>query len=382
MHTGSSRSAVYLAYELKKIGFDVTVLIPKGQRNLSILEDLGIKYRLIRYYNWTRKINEPWYMKITRAIRQFFRFVYNHSIGYEEIKRLFVEEKFDLIALNNTWVYLPAHIAYKCHIPFVWHLREFNEEDHGWTFCNKKKSYALMAKSDALIGVSEAICNKYQHLIAPKDLYKVLNGVDPDAFLPINRVPLSMKKMRLGIIGRISSSKGQIDLIKALSLVKKKCEPFVVYIAGSGAREDEKRLQASIREFNMTENVVLLGEIDNLTNFYRSVDVLVVCSKMEAFGRVAVEGMLAQCIVVASNTGGLMEVIEDRETGYLFNQGDAQSLSQTIISIIENKQKAQSIAQNGRRNALRYFSSEKNANKIARIYLNILQKNEGENQLP
>lgn len=373
MRAGSSRSAAYLAHELNKHDFKVDLLVPKGKRSLILLDRLKLNYAVIRYYNWTKKIHEPCYMKLMRNVRQAFRGFYNEHIGHRTIKKIIEKGNYDLVVLNNTWVYLPAQVASEMGIPFVWHLREFNEEDHGWTFCDKEKSFSLMSDSAALIGISEAILNKYKPLIASDRFFKVYNGIDPEHFLSIERTPLSNQIVRIGIIGRISFGKGQIDLVRALASIKNECSPFRLYVAGEGSLADESALKKTIHELGMDDFVVMLGGIDDVAGFYESIDILVICSKMEAFGRVAVEGLMSGCIVIASNTGGLTEIIYDRTTGYFFEQGNIDQLSETILEVVRHKQEAQEIAKNGRLCAARKFTSAKNAEDVSSIYFSVLQ---------
>lgn len=113
---------------------------------------------------------------------------------------------------------------------------------------------------------------------------------------------------------------------------------------------------------------------NRLEEWYRKSDIVVVCSRAEAFGRVTVEAQLSGCIVVGAECGATVELIKNKETGLLYTLYDIDNLTEQLETIICNKDKSISIARMGQINALNMFNKEKNAVKVIEIYREILGK--------
>ena len=94
---------------------------------------------------------------------------------------------------------------------------------------------------------------------------------------------------------------------------------------------------------------------------YKVSDIVISSSiEPEAFGRVAVEAQSMEKIVIASNIGGSNETVIDEKTGFLFNSGDVNSLSQKIMKILNTDETTlKSIGIEGRKNVINKFNVEK-----------------------
>ena len=100
-------------------------------------------------------------------------------------------------------------------------------------------------------------------------------------------------------------------------------------------------------------------------------NIICVCSKKESFGRVTIEAMMNQCVVIGSNTGGTIELITDNTTGFLYEIGDVQDLKTKIENVLNNDQ-LYIVAKNAKEYAINNFTAEINAKKIMNIYSDIL----------
>jgi len=153
----------------------------------------------------------------------------------------------------------------------------------------------------------------------------------------------------LGMIGRLDAGKGFDLCIKALSILKKKNINCKLKIGGFSADKEVhlNELKELIKTEHLTNSVEFLGKITNKDEFYKQIDILVVASKDESFGIVALEGFKYSKPVVSSETDGAKIVIRNNENGLLFSIGDYEELSQKIILLLNKPGLAKKIVDNG-----------------------------------
>ena len=123
---------------------------------------------------------------------------------------------------------------------------------------------------------------------------------------------------------------------------------------------------------NMENKVKFLGYQKDVTPFLNESDIFCMCTRWEAFGRTTVEAMLSGNLVIGANTAGTKDLINDGVTGILYEQGNAEDLCEKMVSVINNKSKSKEIAKSGRQYMFDNMSSEKNADEIYNVYMEIL----------
>ena len=111
----------------------------------------------------------------------------------------------------------------------------------------------------------------------------------------------------------------------------------------------------------MTKQLKFIDNCKNMALAYKISDIIISASiEPEAFGRVAVEAQSMQKTIIASNIGGSNETIIDEKTGFLFNAGDAISLSKKILRVLSmDDNLLKSIGEEGRKNVIKKFNVEK-----------------------
>ncbi|SHK17498.1 Glycosyltransferase involved in cell wall bisynthesis [Clostridium cavendishii DSM 21758] len=139
-------------------------------------------------------------------------------------------------------------------------------------------------------------------------------------------------------IGRLEEVKGQRILMEAVDNVINKfhCKSIQCIIAGDGS--DKDYLRKKIKQYGIEEYVKLRGFISDVNVLYKNVDVVIVPSFIETFGLVVLEAMKYGKCIVASNTGGIPELIKNNENGLLFNTGNIEDLTFKILYLINNKE--------------------------------------------
>ena len=245
-----------------------------------------------------------------------------------------------------------------------------------------KKFYnSVMVRSDLIIAGSNFIFshikeNYSKYINNKKKLLVIFRGINVDYFDSTTKIYSDEKKLLtkweiekdkkiLLLPGRLTSWKGQEIFIEAINLVNIELgyEAFYAVILGSDQGRDlyKKKLISLVEKFRMIKQVRFIDHCKDMALAYKISDIVVSASiEPEAFGRVAVEAQSMEKPIIASNTGGSNETIIDEKTGFLFESGNAKSLSQKILKVITmDDTLLKAIGIQGRKNVIQKFNVEK-----------------------
>lgn len=162
-------------------------------------------------------------------------------------------------------------------------------------------------------------------------------------------------KFKVGMFSRIGFKKGYHTLLEALNHLKDKGYGVSVHIYGDIMEQDYyDRLQTYIRHHKL-KDISFEGFRHNPGAIMGYFDAIVVPSLNETFGLVAVEAMLMKTAVVATDCGGLQEIIEHEKTGLLFESQNAHDLACLLERLIKNPNFGREIAENGQKSAQQRF---------------------------
>lgn len=275
----------------------------------------------------------------------------------------------DIIHTNSSIINMGGILSKMYNIPHVWHIREFGKEDFNLSFVfSESYSYRYIEKhSDKVICVSDELKRKYLQFIPENKVLRIYNGIR----FPEKKIKTFEKKDRYNLLiaGRLSDAKGQKEAMLAISYLKKKgINNIFLHLAGSGNIEIYK---AEAIKLGIESQVTFYGHINNLNQLRRIMDIELVCSKMEAFGRVTIEAMASCLPVIGANSGGTKEIINNEINGLLYTQGDFKNLAMKIEALVEDEEYRKRIAMKALEYVHHNFSVEKNANQVYQCYLNI-----------
>jgi glycosyltransferase involved in cell wall biosynthesis len=238
---------------------------------------------------------------------------------------------------------VPAWLAYLANrslrIPFVTTV-------HGFNSVNPYSR--VMTFGDRVICVSNAIRDHIRHhyRVPDEKIVVIPRGVDLDQFDPgkVNRIFMDdfTKEFGLGgrfvvtTVGRISQLKDHETFIRAIGLLRTEVPGTLGLIVG-GAREDKRKYLGFLRELvtslGLENHVVFTGSQSGMAEIYALSRVVVSSSrKPESFGRTAAEALAMDVPVVATAHGGILDIVLEGKTGYLFSPGDPDGLAAGILS--------------------------------------------------
>ncbi|MDF1878447.1 glycosyltransferase [Sulfurimonas sp. SAG-AH-194-C20] len=176
----------------------------------------------------------------------------------------------------------------------------------------------------------------------------------------------------IGMVGRINREKGQHLLIEAVSILKSKGVTVNAHIVGNPMQESYlEELKALVKDKKLEDRVFFLGFVKEPQAFYEACDVVVLASKKETFGLVLVEAMKVGVAVIGSNSGGVVEIIDNKKTGLLFESQNAKSLADSIEVLYKDETLKKSLAQEGQKKSNVLFSNKVQFPKLVEIITNL-----------
>ncbi|PIP86890.1 hypothetical protein COW81_03200 [Candidatus Campbellbacteria bacterium CG22_combo_CG10-13_8_21_14_all_36_13] len=265
--------------------------------------------------------------------------------------KLFKQERPDIIHLNSSKIggvgALAGRIAKVPKIVFTGHGWAFNENRSRLSKILIFLLHSLtIILSHHTISVSEEtkkqITSKFGFL--NKKMIVIYNGIEKEDFIEksvarselmklANNLNINTTSYWIGTVGELHHIKGHHYLIEAIAELKeeKKIEDIQLLILGSG--EEKRSLEKDIKNFRLTKNVFLLGQVKDAQKYMKAFDLFVFPSLSEAFPYTILEAGSAGLPIIASRVGGIKEIIKDKESGLLINPKDIFALKNSIISL-------------------------------------------------
>jgi len=240
-----------------------------------------------------------------------------------------------------------------------------------------KRRKQLIEECDLFIAVSEFIKEKMVEKGFPESKIAVhYIGIDVQAFQPTNNKMSNEESPIVLFIGRLVEKKGCKYLIKAMQKVQQKIPVAKVVIAGDGELRNDLKAQAK----RSIKNYSFLGAIPHMEvkKWIDLASVLCVPSvtaksgDSEAFGMVFAEAQAMKTPVVSHVHGGIPEIVDDGNTGYLSPEKDVGQLADNLIKLLENPDLRQKFGEAGRKKVKKQFDIRKQTPKLELLYNNIL----------
>ncbi len=217
------------------------------------------------------------------------------------------------------------------------------------------------------VACSEAIKKYTMHHygIAEQNIQVIRSGVDLTRF---ERVPENQfeSPIRFLLLGRLTSQKGQDVALRALAGLTN--YPWQVSVVGSG--ENEQKLRALVAELGLQNLVSFLAPQSNVVSFLEKNNILLMPSRYEGLGVVAMEAMAAGRLVVAAAVDGLKEVVGP-ERGVLVENNNVQGWREVIKKCLENQEDCRMLSMAGRTYAMNNFSVHDTVKKYEDVYQQI-----------
>ena len=375
---GANRSLLQMVIELRAHhGVEPVILFPdcgnEGPSIKTVCETESIPYVEHRIENFKKPEDCSFLTKVKFVIKQTY--CVSHLLW------LLRKEHFDIIHTNTSVNDTGAYLSTLKRTKHVWHLREFGYDDFGLVSClGKHYEKWIYTKCDKFIAISDVIKAQASDVIDSGRIDRVYNGIKmPDAGLMSHH---ASDKFNICVVGRVEPKKNQFEALKAVKqLIEKGVTQLHLYIIGKEDKQYKNELLAFISVNNLSDYCTFTGELSDVPSFLSNMDIGLMTSEREAFGRVTVEYMLQNLAVVASNTGANREIINDGVDGLIYKLGDINDFAVKLESLISDREYLRSIANKGEMKAKAEFSSKANSDGVYTVYEIITNKKQLTNRI-
>lgn len=231
-----------------------------------------------------------------------------------------------------------------------------------------------LRKAGALTAITEDCRQHALRAGAPtRSMHLVFNGTDLRRFSPATAGAVDPRfgPSMIFACRQLFPRKGIRFLVEAAAQLKPRFPDLKVVVAGDGFERPD--LIALAERLGIARDVTFLGWVPNseLPQYYRAAALSVIPSLEEGFGIPAAEAMGCETPVVASDAGGLPEVVEHGVTGLIVPRGDASALAGAIGELLADPARRARMGQAGRERALRLFDWDRSAEQFEQIYAGI-----------
>lgn len=350
---GGQISLLGLIKGLNQGRFHPFVVCPADGSLVDELSKMGVETQIIRMET-LRNLNIFSWMRTIHRLIQLIKGI-----------------KIDLIHSNGSRATIYGGIAARLtNTPLIWHVRIADSD---------RLLDKLLARLAAkIIVISKAVGKRFDWLKNKEEKIVVIyNGIDLEKFNPwINgekireEFHLSFQTPLVGIVGRLDWYKGHGYFLQAAKKIAEAIPDTHFLIVGDG--EYKKRLENIRKELGLNENVLFTGNREDIPQILAGIDIFLLSSVSEGFGRSVAEAMACGKPVVATRAGGIPEIVVDGRTGILVPPRDSNAMACAIIELLKDREKGKDMGRKGRKRVEGFFSIERNVRETELVYQTVL----------
>lgn len=334
---GAEKSLISMAAELVQRGAVCTVVLPSDHRSKQLLENVGANTIVFPYDWWASPV------QINRHIQKEL-LANNFRKLYENLLPQIKQINPDVIVTNTIVVPWGAILAFLLNKPHLWYIHEFGGADHGLQFFYPNQLIAKYISGSSNVVIANSMATKeYFFGKSEQEKIKVIAetvSIDDSAYSTAGEVHYFSKDdtIKLAVIGTMHSGKGQLDALYAINELNKSGKKVELVLAGYANPEYYEILREVIQQNNLQSTIRIYDFLEKPYALFKQMDILLMCSRNEAFGRVTLEAMMLGKPVIGTRSGGTQELISDGETGLLYSPGDYRDLAAKIKILIDDPQ--------------------------------------------
>lgn len=355
---GAEMSLLAFLQKLNRRQFEPLVILPERGPLYERIQALGIKLKLVSL-NKIDVHNPLPYLKTVWSLARILR-----SYGV------------DILHCNmdicNQYSVIAARLV---GVPIVTHTRNI--------LGRRAFRRMFLSWADVLIANSRAVADSYAQYISSNQRVEIIyNGVDIEEFHPDrgckskNHFKISNEEIVIGQIAQITPNKGQDVFIRALAHIVQINPHVRVLIVGDTIIDNSqwflKKLKQLVQELGLNDKIIFTGFVEDIVDLYQTLDMVVVPSQIEGFNRTLIEAMAMAKPVIATDSGGPLEIVVAERNGLLVPYGNPEALARAILRLMDDPQLLSEFGANGRRRVEEQFSIEKSVKEIEQVYMSLI----------
>lgn len=336
----------------------------------------------------TRAFLEEFKGKLT-LIPQLKRdiFLFGDILAFFKLYRIFRKARFDVVHTHTAKAGALARLAaFFAGVPVIIHT------PHGHNFYGYFNSFfsslvriierSLSRLTDRIMVVTELErADNIKYRVAPREkLVLIYQGLDLAEFAPENkdvrfvkeRLGISADCLVAGFVGRLEPVKGPQYFIRAAIKVLEERQDVRFLLTGEGGLRRGLEEEVSVR--GLADKIIFSGWRENIPEIMSAMDILVLPSLNEAVGIVLIEAQSLGIPVVASNVGGIPEVVQDGQSGLLVDPADPDLLARAMLRLLNDPGLRKSMSVSGSDWCRGRFNAQVMTDKVAVMYKEVLDE--------
>lgn len=344
---GGEQQIIYLAEELEKAGHKNFIIAPPRTKLEEKTQSLGIKF-------FPLAISGEWDLRAAWRLRKLISsespdILHCHSAHAHSISLL------ACLGRNYPQIIVSRRVDFPIHFKgkYTYKVSKIIAVSEGI----KKVLIAGGIKEENLAVVRDGIDVDYFHRQpSEQSLYKKFN--------------LNPSKPIVGIIAALAPHKDYPNFLQAAYLVHQKLPEAQFLIVGEG--DEEKKIKELAKRLGVEGIVIFAGFRSDIPAVLSLLDIFVLASYLEGMGQALVEAMAIGLPIVATNVGGIPDVVVDGVSGFLVPPRQPEKLAEKIVELLQDKGKRKSFAEAGMKRAAE-FNKQKMATETEKIYKQVLE---------
>lgn len=316
---GGQRSLLDILPALSQRGWHPSVAIPGGGPFPAMIRSRG--YR-------THSFACAMYASRKKPLAQLLKYARELPNLVNAVAGLVKANKIDLLYVNGPRLVPPAAwVAWRTGVPLVFHCHNRLLQSSAIALTGQ----ALELASAHVIACCQYAAEPLKEYVSPERLRVLYNGI---AKMPGGGLRSPDRIRRIGVVGRVEEGKGQLEFVQAVRMLSPQVPECRFSVIGAPMFSDLGYYN-KVKALSRGLPIDFVGWQDDIANIYSDLDLLVVPSSVvEATTRVILEAYSARVPVVAFPAGGIPEILEDGQTGFLAEAITVEALAKRILSVL------------------------------------------------
>ncbi|MFZ5799806.1 MAG: glycosyltransferase family 4 protein [Candidatus Omnitrophota bacterium] len=311
--------------------------------------------------------------------------IFNDFLALKELNALMEKKHFTIVHTHNSKAGILGRLAARlCGVPVIVHTIHSCVFQYPNLNFIQRRFYFRLEKfaarmTDKLIAISDTLQNTFIEAgIAPAEKFiTIYSGIELDRFRAhVNaeeeKVALGIRpgELVVGVIGRLAEGKGHEFVIRTIPLVAKESPKVKFIFVGDGPLRI--KLWELTQQFKVEDKVIFTGQRSDIPELLKLFDVFCLASLYEGMGRVILEAQVAGKPVVATDIGGIPDVVSKDHSAILVKPKDVEGLSAALIKLLRDDNLRLEMSKAAQQFVDYRFSAQKMVEDIVRVYNELL----------
>jgi glycosyltransferase involved in cell wall biosynthesis len=375
--SGAERVLMMILRGLDGAVCEPVVVCPPASKMMELAKSANVETRSLD------QLEARFTWRVDRVVRYLWSFVTVIKNARDVVRK----EQPALIHANSIRAgMVMAAATIGLQVPVVWHAHDILPRHPLSTLV---RLLALITFRNRVLAVSQAVASGFRGIMLRPfkrrvPITVIHNAVDLDRFQPGTLSKSDMRRQLdlppdepvIGIVGQLTSRKGQLELIQAFaSVVRELPDAWLLIVGEAVFSHDEayaRQLHEAVGSLGLTDRVRFLGARDDIPQLLQALDVLVVNSHQEPFALTVLEGLASGTAVLATAVGGTPEMIRHDENGWLVRSGNQRELATGLVTLLNDPALRARLGSAAGQDATARYSISRFLTEVSSLYREIL----------